>query len=125
MESGVMDPPLASVPDPTEGEEPGVSLEGEDDEQVDSRERIVIEGDGQLTLAVGGKNPTQSKILVRGGQIPFEGQLKKGEYVDVVLHLRCAEVHLIDKIDSKTGDVVDVTRKHVLKVEGARKVEAE
>lgn len=130
MEAGTMDPPSAAEEDELAarrngngGTDDGVPLEGEGDDAVETHEAVVIPGDGQLSLSVGGEKPTVSKILIRGGQIPFTGQMKKGEHVTITMELRCAEVHLIDKIDSNTREVTETVRKHVLKVEGAQKVE--
>lgn len=122
MEAGTMAPPDPATRNGAAGD---VDLEGEGDEHVEERAELVIEGDGQLSLAVGGKNPTVSKIILRGGQIPFTGQLRKGEHLALRVELRCAEVHLIDKIDSTTREVTETVRKHVLKVEGAERMEEE
>ena len=95
-------------------------LEGEDpEEEVDRREEVVLEGDGQLTLSIGGKKPNLSKVVLRGGQIPFNGEAKKGDHVTLRVECVVGEIHLIDRRDSKTGDITDTTRKHVLKVKGA------
>lgn len=120
MEAGTMAPPVGG-PNGTDPDPDEEQLEGE--EGVETHAEVVIPGDGQITLAIGGKNPNVSKILIRGGQIPFEGQMKKGEHVTMELELRCAEVHVIDKIDSTTREVTETVRKHVLKVEGAKRAE--
>ena len=103
------------------GHEPDLEGEG-DDEAAEIHDEVMIAGDGQLTLAIGGKTPTDSKVVIRGGAIALEGQFKKGESVALILELRCAEVHVIDKIDTSTREVTGTTRKHVLKVEGVRRV---
>lgn len=96
-----------------------VPLEGEGDgEDQVVHDEIVIEGDGQLSLTIGGKRPNVSKVVIRGGQIPFRGEARKGDHVSLRLECRVAEVHVIDKIDSKTREVVETVRKHVLKSEG-------
>lgn len=124
MEAGTMAPPASSTSNGNGNgpEYPEVPLEGEGDDAVDTHDAVVIPGDGQLSLVVGGDKPTASKILIRGGQIPFEGQMRKGDRVTITMELRCAEVHLIDSIDSTTREVTQTTRKHVLKVESASKV---
>ena len=90
------------------------------EEEVERREEVVLEGDGQLTLAVGGRQPNISKVVLRGGQIPFNGQAKKGARLTLEVECVVGEIHLIDTRDSKTQEIVETTRKHVLKVRGAR-----
>ena len=126
MEAGTMAPPASSTSNGNGNgpDDPEVPLEGEGDDSVETHEEVRIPGDGQLSLSVGGEKPTASKILIRGGQIPFDGQMKKGDRVTITMELRCAEVHLIDTIDTSTREVTQTTRKHVLKVESTQKVEA-
>lgn len=98
-------------------------LEGEAaDEQVERHDEIVLEGDGQLSLTIGGKKPNVSKVLLRGGQIPFTGEARKGDHLALRVECVVGEIHVIDKIDSGTRDVVETVRKHVLKVEGVELV---
>lgn len=113
---------------PVEGQEAGngdVPLEGEQEQEQVVRRRVVIEGDGQLSLAVGGKKPTDSEVKITGGSIGYEGQLQKGETIALVVHARVSKVEFVDKIDSKTGDVVQTIRRHGLRIEGATPVNGE
>lgn len=100
------------------GDLPGDPEPGDDD--ADRREEVVLEGDGQLSLSVGGKSPNVSQVVLRGGQIPFNGQAKKGDRVTMEVECVVGEIHLIDVRDSKTREIVETRRKHVLKVQGAR-----
>jgi len=118
MEAGTMAPPADLNPNGT-GD---VDLEGEGDDAVSTHDEVVIEGDGQLSLTIGGKKPTVSKVVIRGGAVAMEGQLQKGEHVTLELEVVVAEVHVIDKRDSQTREVVETVRKHVLKTEGARRI---
>lgn len=95
-------------------------LEGEAGDGPDLHDEVVLEGDGQLTLAIGGRKPNVSKVVLRGGQIPFNGEAKKGDHVALRVECVVGEIHVIDKIDSQTREVVETIRKHVLKVEGAQ-----
>ena len=57
MEATTAAPPEPGTDDvPLPGEEPS--------EQEEPRRRVVIEGDGQLSLAVGGKRPTDSEVKI-------------------------------------------------------------
>lgn len=102
----------ASTDPPMPGEDP--------DEEPDRREEVVLEGDGQLSLAVGGKSPNVSRVVLRGGQIPFNGQAKKGDRITLEVECVVGEIHLIDYRDSKTAEITETVRKHVLKVRGAQ-----
>jgi len=101
---------IAIAPDPP--------LPGED-EELELHDELLIEGDGQLSLTIGGKKPTVSKMVIRGGQIPFSGEAKKGDHLTLRIRGRVAAIHVTDTIDVKTRDVVETTRKHVLRIEGA------
>lgn len=84
---------------------------------------LVIEASGQLGLKIGGRKPDEAVVKLRGGSIHLpEGQFEKGEYANILCKVRCAEVHLVDKIDRRTGDIVTTTRRHILKIEHVEKV---
>lgn len=76
-----------------------------------------ILGEGQLSLSVGGETPDTSLVKMTGVeiQVPNGGQFKKGQFLDVVLRVRVAGVHIDDKFDNATGTVTGTTRKHILK----------
>lgn len=77
---------------------------------------LVIEGDGQLTLSVGGEKPTMATIKLRGGKIEVpSGDLDKGQVVDLVVKAQVAEVHFADTRDGQTGEVTSTDRRHILK----------
>lgn len=76
-----------------------------------------LPGEGQLSLSVGGETPDESLIKLQGLSIavPNGGQFKKGQFLDVVMRVRVAGVHIDDKFDLTTGTVVGTTRRHILK----------
>lgn len=106
MENGaaVADPPVADHPGEEEGEQPIPGIE--------------VEGVGQqLTLDCGGAAANAASVKLKGGSIRIPvGEFKKGAIVNVSARLRCDEVHLVDKHDSKTGEVVEVERRHVFSI---------
>lgn len=98
--------------------EGGEPLDGEDpDEQAPPAiPPLIIDGDGQLTLTIGGEKPTKATVKLRGGKIDVaSGDLDKGAIVDLVLKAQVAEVHIVDKRDGQTGEVTEVERRHILK----------
>lgn len=83
----------------------------------------LIEGYGaSVTLKVGGHKPTDSKVVLRGGRIAVEGQFDKEDRISLLVTARVVDLQFPDKIDSKTGDVVQTTRVHVLRNEGVRRL---
>lgn len=102
--------------------EPDADLEGES-ETEQAVPDLVIEASGQLGLKIGGRKPDAAQVKLRGGSIDLrQGQFEKGEYANILCKVRCAEVHLVDKIDRSTGDVTDTIRRHILKIEHVEKV---
>lgn len=98
-------------------------LEGEGDgEQPGKAEQakapgLAIEGDGQLTLTVGGETPTKATVKLRGGKIDVEsGDLDKGKVVDLVVKARIVEVDFVDKTNGATGEVTETERRHVARI---------
>lgn len=71
-----------------------------------------MQGDYQLSLLVGGREPESSSIHLRGGALPLEGQFEKGDRVRIVVECVVAEVHFIDRLDDH-GNVIGSERKHV------------
>lgn len=95
---------------------------GEDEEEK-GPPPIEIEGDGQLNLQVGGAKPDKATVKLRGGSIDIPaGQLKKGEVLNLLVKVKVAEVHLVDKEDRTTGELVETERRHVAKIMGVEKV---
>ena len=66
----------------------------------------------QLSGEAGGEAPESSTVKLRGGAVPIEGQFDKGEFLDVWVRVRVAEVHFVDTTD-KYGNVTSTERKHV------------
>ena len=84
---------------------------------------LVIDGSGQLSLAVGGKRPTTSSLTLVGGKIDVEGQFEKGEIV--VLQVECVvgEIAFKDLTDSKTNQIVGCARRHKARIVGTSIIE--
>lgn len=101
---------------------PGEAADEQPTDDEDVVTQLSIEGDADLGLAVGGKKPDKSVVLVAGGEISLDGQFAKGQRVRIVFEGPVAEVHLIDIRDSKTGDVTATKRKHVMKPDTIEKV---
>lgn len=109
-------------PEPTPESEAG-ALEGEHPEEQ-ARIAIQLPGDGQLSLQVGGNKPDKATVKLRGGSIEVpDGQYKKGDLVNLLIKVQCAEVHFVDKIDNSTGEIVGTERRQIFKVKGVERVE--
>lgn len=131
MEASTRSRPKA-VPDPESDAEAIAAANGAGEREPDlegaeaeeqARPELEIEASGQLSIKVGGEKPDTAQVRLQGGSIQLrEGQFEKGEYVNLVVKARCAEVHFVDKIDKATGDVVEVIRRHKLKIEHVEKV---
>lgn len=99
---------------PLEGEHP--------DEQA--RPALQLPGNGQLSLQVGGSKPDKATVKLRGGSIEVpEGEYKKGESVNLLIKVQCAEIHFVDKIDNSTGEIVGTERRQIFKIKGVERVE--
>lgn len=106
---------------PPEGEGGG-EFPGEGEEEQ-GPPPIAIEGEGQLSLQVGGNKPDSATVKLRGGSIAIPaGQLKKGDVVNLLVKVQVAEVHLVDKIDNSTGEITATERRHIAKIKGVEKV---
>jgi hypothetical protein len=105
MESATMDPAAA--------DHPGEAA----DEQAEIIPHVEVEGSGQqLTLDCGGVPVNAATVKLIGGSIRVPvGQYDKGEIVNLAVRVRCDEVHFVDKHDPKTGEVVEVERRHLLR----------
>jgi hypothetical protein len=108
---------------PGEGDDAaGAEAKGDQGKDAEPEQEIKfpkpeILGEGQLSLSVGGESPDTSLVKMTGVeiQVPNGGQFKKGQFLDVVLRVRVAGVHIDDKFDNATGTVTGTTRKHILK----------
>lgn len=100
-------------------------LEGEGDgEQGDKLFDLQLEGDKELNSKVGGRKPDKATVKLRGGSIIVpQGQYEKGDTVNVLVSLRCAELHFVDKIDNSTGEIVETERRQVMKITNVEKVD--
>jgi hypothetical protein len=88
--------------------------------------QLSIEGDGDLTLTIGGGKPDEATLSFGGGEIKLgAGQFKAGQRVAVMLVGPIAEVAVAHIRDPKTGDVAKVKRKHVLKPDVVKRVNVE
>lgn len=115
--STVLDPPKtgganstgSSNSGPTHPDGPG---EDSEREAAAKPEEFVVEGNGQLSLTVGGKRPTGAALRIVGGRIEVNGSFDKGEVVRVELVLRVDEVSFVDDVDPQTKQVVGCERRH-------------
>lgn len=106
-----------------EGEQPKADLEGEG-EGEQALPAIILEGDGQLSLRVGGAKPDKATVKLRGGSIGIpQGQYEKGDTVNLMVKVKCAEVHFVDKTDGQTGEVTETERRHVFKISGVERID--
>lgn len=105
-----------------DGAEPDGDFPGEDGIEQGPAP-IAIQGEGQLSLTVGGLKPDKASVKLRGGSIDLPaGQLKKGDVQNLLIKVRVTEVHLVDKMDNSTGEVVETERRHIAKIMGVEKV---
>lgn len=124
-ETATGDEPLNGQPDPQPDPEPQGDFEGEGPgEDAPTQQSLEIEGSRkQLTLKIGGLVPEQSQVKLRAGSISVpRGEYEKGETIDFSVTVRCTEVHMVDKMDNATGEVVDTIRRHIFKVSKITKV---
>lgn len=77
---------------------------------------MVMEGNGQLSFKIGGKQPTGSSLRIVGGRVEVNGEFAKGDVVRVELVLRVDEIAFVDDVDVKTRQVVGCERRHKARV---------
>lgn len=95
----------------------GAEMTDEADDLIgDASSGLRIDGDGQVTLDVGGEMPTLSTVALQGSKIELAGEFAKGEIVELSVRARVSSVQFTDKLGAG-GDVIDTTRKHVLRIE--------
>lgn len=80
-----------------------------------------IRGDGQLSLDVGGDEPTVSVLQLSLGSIPASQQWEKGEVIRLAVDVRIGEVHFKDVEDPHGFRHTE--RKHVGKLAHVHVVE--
>lgn len=96
-------------------DEPDLPGEGEGDDEI---EEPVVEGsESQLSLAIGGRKPEESRITLAGGAFKMSGQFKKGERVRLFVEGTVDEVATRDNRDRKLNLITSTTRTHTLTVE--------
>lgn len=108
-----------SATEAPEAEAPAESIEDRAKQEPPAQEPIPGT-DHQLTLIAGGETPDSAEVKFRGGSVPIEGQFDKGEVVEVVIKIRIAEVHFVDKID-KFENVTSTVRRHQGKMVSVRR----
>lgn len=96
---------------------------GEDPEEIT---QLSIDGDGDLTLTIGGSKPDEATINFAGGEVKMgAGQFKSGQRVAVLLVGPVDEIAVRNFRDPKTGQIVKVKRKHILIPDDVRRISVE
>jgi len=73
---------------------------------------LIIEGEGQLTLTVGGRKPESSTIKLVGGKMDIaEGDFDKGSSINLLLGCVVTEVSFVDTYD-QYGQINGTERRH-------------
>lgn len=113
-------PPADPPPETPAADEADLEGEGADEQAIPPLE---IEAEGQLSLKVGGAKPTKATVKLRGGSIQIpKGQYEKGDVVNLLVKVRCTEIHHVDKMDNTTGEVTETERRQIMKITGVEKV---
>lgn len=111
---------VAEVP-PIADEKVGQTLEERAQQEP---EQAPLEGFRKALSDVAGGNPPEvSAIRMTGGKLSLSGEFDKGQTVELLVRVRVAEVHFVDKID-KHGNVVGTDRVHIAKMSGVRRTDA-
>lgn len=98
-------------------------LEGDGDDEQGPLFELELEGDAKLDTKVGGKKPEKATVKLRGGSIGIpKGQYEKGDTVTMLVKVRCAEVHFVDKEDGTTGEIIETERRHIFKVKHTERI---
>lgn len=91
-------------------------MEGEDEVEPVRLPEVSIDGDGQLSLKVGGAKPDEATVKLRSVKIAvIDGQYEKGDAVNLMVKAVCTEVHFVDKRDEQTGTIVGVERRQIFR----------
>jgi hypothetical protein len=115
-------PPDGDQPADTPPNEAEADLPDGDDHGEEAVSELLIEGNKQLSLNVGGAKPTESVFKIQGGKLSVEGQFSKGDIVQLAVTVRIGAVTVADKINSEHGNVESTTRAHIGRIEAARRV---
>lgn len=100
--------------------------DGGEDLEPDEVIQLSIDGDGDLTLTVGGAKPDEASVTFGGGEIKLgKGQFKKGQRVAIMLVGPIVEVGTRDMYDRKTNTVAKVKRKHLMVPDTVRRISVE
>lgn len=76
---------------------------------------LEIDGDGQLTLTVGGAKPEVSTVKLVGGKMDVAGgDFDKGQEIKLLIHGVVAEVAFIDTRD-QYGNISGTERRHKIR----------
>jgi hypothetical protein len=102
-----------------EAEEGETVAEMAETEPEEPAEEPVLGSVAQLSLDVGGDEPTGSVMKVRGDSRPVEGEFAKGDRVRLVAECVIGEIHFVDKLDD-SGFVVQTERRHIARIESFR-----
>jgi hypothetical protein len=103
-----------------EGREP---LDGEhgDEQPKPKAPPIELEGQGQLSLKIGGKAPDKATAKLVGGKIAIpKGEYQPGEVIEAVVRLRVSKVAVTHKVND--GETIEVEREHQFKMLQIEKV---
>jgi hypothetical protein len=106
--------------------EPAGAEPGDDELGEDEVIQLSIDGDGDLTLTVGGAKPDEAVLTFGGGEIKLgKGQFKKGQRVAIMLVGPVVEVGNRDMYDRKTNTIAKVKRKHLMVPDTVRRIAVE
>jgi hypothetical protein len=128
--AATQDPPKAKAGEGAEangnGEAAREPLDGEhrDEGQQDSKPKappIELEGQGQLSLKIGGRTPDKATAKLVGGKIAIpKGEYQPGEVIEAVVRLRVSKVGITHKVND--GETIEVEREHQFKMLQIEKV---
>jgi len=90
----------------------GFEPEPEGVEEEQELLNLAIEGEGQLTLTVGGAKPEVSTVKLIGGKMDVsEGDFDKGAEIKLLIHARVSSVEFVDTYD-QYGNLSGTERRH-------------
>lgn len=91
------------------GFEPDAEGAGEEEQELLN---LAIQGEGQLTLTVGGAKPEVSTVKLIGGKMDVsEGDFDKGAEIKLLIHARVSSVEFVDTYD-QYGNLSGTERRH-------------
>lgn len=104
---------------------PPADLPEDEDTGDEEAEGLVLDGDHQLSLTIGGAKPTSSVLKLKGGSLELDGEFRKGSRLRVTLDLRVGAVKIEDTVDSGSGEVKSTKRTQWATIEGVQRVDGE